>query len=174
MEELFDVYTRDGKYLGVKTKTECHGKNPGFYHKPAWTWVYNSKKEILVQKRSMMKKNYPGYWSGSCAGHIVSGESVEEGVIREAKEEIGLDVNKEDVKVAFQFIDDDTWEIGQVVFIKADKSINEFVLQEEEVAEIRWVSLDELKEILYSDKWPPTSDEYKRLIIKEFEELFSK
>lgn len=56
MEEMLDVYTRDGKYLGVKTRSECHTENPGFYHKPAWTWVYNSKNEILVQKRAMCKK----------------------------------------------------------------------------------------------------------------------
>ena len=53
MEELLDVYTREGKYLGVRTRAECHTENPGFYHKPAWTWVYNSKNEILVQKRAL-------------------------------------------------------------------------------------------------------------------------
>lgn len=30
MEEMLDIYTRDGKYLGVKTRSECHTKNPGF------------------------------------------------------------------------------------------------------------------------------------------------
>lgn len=44
MEEKLDVYTRDGKYLGIKSKTECHSENPGFYHKPAWTWVYSSRR----------------------------------------------------------------------------------------------------------------------------------
>ena len=46
MEEFLDVYTRDGKYLGVKNRSEFSKGNPGFYHKPAWTWVYNSKGEI--------------------------------------------------------------------------------------------------------------------------------
>ena len=46
MEELLDVYTRDGKYLGIKPRKEFSKGNPGFYHKPAWTWVYNSKGEI--------------------------------------------------------------------------------------------------------------------------------
>ena len=69
IEEMLDTYTRDGKYLGVKTKTECHSENPGFYHKPAWTWVYNSKGEILVQKRAMCKKRFSGLWDMPCAGH---------------------------------------------------------------------------------------------------------
>ena len=175
MEELFDVYTRDGKYLGVRTRSECHTENPGFYHKPAWTWVYNSKGEILVQKRSMKKKRFPGYWDTSCAGHIEAGETPKQGAIREAREEIGLEVNEDDVQFMFEFIEDEGyWEIGQVFFIKADKEIDEFTIQEDEVDEIKWVSFDEFKKLIFSDKWPSERDEYKNLIIKHFEKIFNK
>lgn len=34
MEEIFDVYTRDGEYLGTKPKSFCHSENSGVYHKP--------------------------------------------------------------------------------------------------------------------------------------------
>ena len=50
MEELFDVYTRDGEYIGVKNKSICHSEKPGFYHKPVWIWIINSNNDILVQK----------------------------------------------------------------------------------------------------------------------------
>ena len=43
MEEILDIYTRDGKHLGTKTREECHKDNPGFYHKPVWIWIINSK-----------------------------------------------------------------------------------------------------------------------------------
>ena len=86
MEELLDVYTRDGKYLGVRTRAECHTEKPGFYHKPAWTWVYNSKNEILVQKRALCKKRWAGYWDMACAGHVDAGETPKQGAMREAKE----------------------------------------------------------------------------------------
>ena len=64
-----------GKYLGIKPKTECHSENPGFYHKPAWTRGYNSKGELLVQKRAMCKKRFPGLWDIPCAGNVDAGET---------------------------------------------------------------------------------------------------
>ena len=174
MEEMLDIYTRDGKWLGVKTRSECHTENPGFYHKPAWTWVYNSKNEILVQKRAMCKKKYAGYWDMACAGHVDAGETPKQGAIREAKEEIGLDVSEDDVKLMFEHIEDeDYWKIGQVFFIKADREIEEFTLQKDEVEEVKWLNFDEFKKLFYSDKWAPCSDEYKRLVIEHFEKIFN-
>ncbi|HOO68112.1 MAG TPA: hypothetical protein PLC53_01935 [Bacilli bacterium] len=57
MEEMFDMYTRDGKYLGIKSKSFCHGENPEVYHKPVWIWIVNYKGNILIQKRAMCKRN---------------------------------------------------------------------------------------------------------------------
>ena len=59
MEEVFDIYTRDGKYLWTASKADCHSENPGFYHKPVWIRIINSKNEILVQKRAACKKIIP-------------------------------------------------------------------------------------------------------------------
>ncbi len=174
MEEMLDIYTRDGKYLGIKTRKECHQPNPGFYHKPAWTWIYNEKNEILVQKRAMCKKNYPGYWDMPCAGHIEAGESIVNGVIREAKEEIGVDISEKDCKLEFEFIEDHAWEIGQVFFIKINKKIDEFVLQKEEVEMVKWLNLNDFKELLYSDKWVDYDKKYKDMVVEKFKELFNK
>ncbi|MBQ9657744.1 MAG: NUDIX domain-containing protein [Clostridia bacterium] len=168
MEEKLDVYTRDGKYLGVRTRTECHTENPGFYHKPAWTWAYNSKGEILVQKRSMQKKKFPGLWDMACAGHVEAGESAKMGAIREAKEELGIDVSENEMQFMFEYIEDDAWEIGQVFFFKLDKEAKEMTLQEEEVEEVKWVSFEEFKNLLYSDKWVPMDKKIKDLVVAEF------
>lgn len=172
MEELLDIYTRDGKYLGVRTRTECHTENPGFYHKPAWTWAYNSKGQILVQKRSMNKKRFPGCWDMSCAGHVDSGETAKMGAIREAKEEIGIDVSEEDMQFMFEYIEDDAWEIGQVFFFKCDKEIEELTIQKVEVEEVKWIDFEDFKKLLYSDKWVPMDKEYNDLVVEKFKEIF--
>lgn len=172
MEKL-DVFTRNGEYLGIKTKEECHAQNPGFYHKPAWTWAYNSKGEILVQKRAMQKKHFPGLWDMPCAGHVVAGESTKIGAIREAKEEIGIDVSEDEMQFMFEYIQEDAWEIGQVFFFKLDKEIEEMTLQEEEVEEVKWLNFEAFKELLYSDKWVPMDKEYKDLVVKKFLEILN-
>ena len=96
MEEIFDIYTREGIHLGIKEKSICHSKNPGFYHKPVWIWIVNSKNEVLVQKRASVKKSFPNYWDMPSAGHVAAGESSIEGAIRETEEELGLKTKKED------------------------------------------------------------------------------
>ena len=50
MEEILDIYSRDGKHLGTRTRKECHKKDPGFYHKPAWIWILNSKNEVNTKQ----------------------------------------------------------------------------------------------------------------------------
>ena len=110
----------------------------------------------------------------ACAGHVDAGETPKQGAIREAKEEIGLEVSEDDVELMFEHIEDeDYWEIGQVFFIKADKEIEDFTLQKDEVEEVKWLSFDEFKKLFYSDKWAPCSDEYKRLVIEQFEKIFN-
>lgn len=171
MEEKLDIFTREGEYLGIKTREECHASNPGFYHKPAWTWAYNSKGEILVQKRSMQKKKFPGLWDMPCAGHVDAGETAKKGAIREAKEEIGIDVSEDEMQFMFEYIEDDAWEIGQVFFFKLDKEIEDMTIQEEEVESVKWLSFEEFKKILYSDKWVPMDKEYKDLVVEKFVEI---
>lgn len=98
MEELFDIYTREGLHLGTKDKSICHSKKPEFYHKPVWIWIINNKNEILLQKRSSQKKNAPNKWDMPSAGHLIAGESPIEGAIRKAYEELGIKITESDYK----------------------------------------------------------------------------
>jgi molecular chaperone HtpG len=50
--------------------------------------------------------------------------------------------------------------------------IDEFVLQKEEVSEVKWVKFDEFKEMIFSDKWCPYTDDYKEKVIEKFEKKF--
>ena len=170
MEEILDIYTRDGKHIGSKTRSECHQKNPGFYHKPAWIWIVNGNKEFLVQKRSMLKKNRPGFWDISSAGHVEAGETSVEGAIRETKEELGIDTKPEDYKYIGEFTSDITWEIGQIFILKLNVKIEDFKLQKEEVDKVEWLPFDEFKKLVYSDVFVPYETELKDLSIKALEE----
>ena len=109
-----------------------------------------------------------------CAGHIDAGETAIQGAIREAKEEIGIDIKEKDCKFMFEYIEDDCWEIGQVFFIKVDKKIEEFKIQKEEVAEVKWLNFEEFKHLLYSDRWVSYDKEYKDMVVEKLEEIIRK
>lgn len=165
MEEMLDIYTRDGKYLGIKTRIDCHKPNPGYYHKPVWIWIVNDKKEILIQKRASVKSSFPNYWDAPSAGHLDAGETPIEGAIRETKEELGIETEANDYKFVGEYISEVTWELGQVYVLKLNVSIDDIILQEDEVDEVKWLSFDEFKKVIHSDEFIPYDEEYKMMVL---------
>lgn len=168
MEEILDVYTREGEYLGTKTKSFCHGENPGCYHKPVWIWIINDENEILIQKRSKFKKHHPNKWDMPSVGHVVAGESLIDGAIRETYEELGIITKAEDYKFLFEYIYDKNYEIAEVYMLKLNLSVDEMKLQENEVAEVKWLRYEEFKEIFLSEEFCPQPIDYKERILEIF------
>lgn len=173
MEEIFDIYTREWKHLGTKEKSVCHGENPGFYHKPAWTRIINSENETLVQKRAACKKNNPNKWDMPSAGHVVAWETTIDGAIRETYEELGVETKENDYKFIWEYICDPAWEIAQVFLLKLDLDIDEFKLQKEEVAEVKWLNYDEFKKLFYSEDFVESDEEYKEMILNMLKDNFN-
>lgn len=99
------------------------------------------------------------------AGHVIAGESSIEGAIRETKEELGVETTKDDYMYIGEFIYDETWEIAQIYLLKKDLKIEDLKLEKEEVSEVKWLSLEEFKEIFYSSEFVPFNDEYRSLAI---------
>ena len=93
LDELIDILTSDGKATGkTALKSEAH-KN-GWYHPTVHVWFYTDDGKVLLQKRAFVKKVFPNLWDVSVAGHIGAGESIINTAIREAKEEIGIDISE--------------------------------------------------------------------------------
>ena len=174
MDEIFDIYTRDGKYLWTAPKAVCHSENPGFYHKPVRIWIINSKNEILVQKRAATKKDDPNKRDMPSAGHVLAGETIVDGAIREVYEELGAKTKETDYKFICEKIVDETREIVQIYLLKLDLDIDEFKLQKEEVAEVKWLTYNDFKELFYSEDFVEHSDEYREFTLKYIKENLSK
>lgn len=107
-------------------------------------WVINEKEEILVAKRSKNNKNFPNVWGPSVAGSLEEGESYEDNIIKEAKEEIGISLEK--IILGPKKRESDSHEYFGQYFFTQISSDTKFILQESEVDEVRWVSLEKLKE----------------------------
>ncbi len=96
-EELIDLFDESDNKTGErKTRQYAHAK--GLWHQASHVWIYNSKGEMLLQKRSMQVESNPGLWDISAAGHISAGETPGQAALREMYEEIGIKASPKDIK----------------------------------------------------------------------------
>jgi len=92
--EYIDVLDKNGNKTGaIKPKSEIH--RDGDRHRGSYIWIINSRNELLIQKRSSSKENYPNLWDISVAGHVSAGEDSISSALRETEEELGLKLKKE-------------------------------------------------------------------------------
>jgi isopentenyldiphosphate isomerase len=86
-EEIFDVVNERDEVVGQATRAEAH--RSGLPHRAVHVLVFNSKRQIFLQKRSMNKDRQPGKWDSSASGHLDTGEHYDACAVRELREELG-------------------------------------------------------------------------------------
>lgn len=129
-------------------------------------WVKNSKGEALLARRHRNKSHHPRKWGAAVTGTVDEGESYYENVIKETREEIGLENIKPKVGPKTK-TDNEYHHFTQWYILNIDKDINEFKIAENEVEEIKWFTLKELK-----DQMENHPEEFIPSMIKYYE-LFS-
>ena len=87
-EEIFDVVNDRDEVLGQRTRSEVH--RLGLFHRAVHVLVFNSRGQVFLQQRSLKKEGEPGLWDSSASGHVNAGEDYDLCAVREAGEEIGL------------------------------------------------------------------------------------
>lgn len=88
-EERFPIVDEDGHVVGVATRGECHSGSK-LLHPVVHLHVFNSRGDVYLQKRPEWKDIQPGKWDTSVGGHIDYGETPEQALIREVREELGI------------------------------------------------------------------------------------
>ncbi|WP_375237975.1 NUDIX domain-containing protein [Aurantibacter sp.] len=153
-EEVIDILTKNGETTGeTALKSDIHKK--GYYHNTAHVWLFTNNGEILLQQRSKSKLIYPLLWDVSVAGHIDAGETINEGTLREMKEEIGLILNEDSLTKIGVFDCFKSYDNGIIdnefhhTFIaELNTCIHKLTPQKEEVEALKLVSIKEFEFLL--------------------------
>ena len=174
--EILEVYTGDNKNkIGIADRGVIHYCN--LWHREIACWVVNEKNEILLQRRSSNKKQYPNMLSVT-AGHINLNESPIEATLREVKEEIGLDIQKQDLIFIdiFKSKKPNNYHYKYVYLLKTNKKIEQFTMQENEVSELLYVSIDKLNKMLKETNTELTfaHQYYTPIILEKIEKYINK
>ncbi len=88
-QEMFPVVDEEGNITGAATRGECHSGSK-LLHPVVHLHVFNSRGELYLQKRPEWKDIQPGKWDTAVGGHVDLGESVEQALRREVREELGI------------------------------------------------------------------------------------
>ena len=113
-------------------------------------FIQNNEGNFLIQKRSKMKN---GKYA-TTGGHPKSGESSLQGIISEVKEEIGLEINPENLKLYYTGRSDSEKVFWDDYYIKMNvPDIQKLTLQDEEVESVCWLSIDEINSLMKENKF---------------------
>ena len=88
--EWLPVLDKEGNVIGKATREECK-RDKSLIYPVVRLHIFNSKKEIFLQKRTNNTTIQPGMWDAAVAGHVRFGETIEDAVKRESKEELNLE-----------------------------------------------------------------------------------
>lgn len=94
MEEMLDIYDEGWEHIGTAPRSEVHEK--GLLHQVVHCWIIAQSEPVLYfQQRAHTKEDFPDCYDLACGGHIDAGEKPGTAAIREIREEIGLDIQTE-------------------------------------------------------------------------------
>ncbi|AQQ52022.1 NUDIX hydrolase [Planococcus lenghuensis] len=146
--EWIQAADEERRPAGVFARHHIHER--GLLHETFHCWLVHGE-EVLLQTRSSGKKDFPGLLDISAAGHLLAGETVQDGV-RELYEELGVRVDfnslvplgviKDEIRLP-GFIDKE-W--THVYLLEIPKE-TPFILQEEEVERVEWFHLEKLQQL---------------------------
>lgn len=144
--EYWDLYDRNRIKLN-QTMVRGEKQPKGTFRMTVNIAMFDNSGRMLIQRRQPFKHGWSNMWDFTAGGSAVSGETSEQAAERELFEEIGYKASFEDNLPVFTINFENNWgEYGFEDFyvIYAEPDISKLSLQYEEVAEVKWATLDEI------------------------------
>ena len=166
MSEAVIQVEENDEVIGPISKFDSH-YGEGKYHRAFSVLLFDTSGRLLLQKRASHKITFPDVWANSCCSHPLYSEDelelkdslgVKRAAIRKLEQELGIHPSQVPIekfdfvtKMRYQARQDEEWierEIDHCLVIHVDVDVNP---NPNEVEEIKWVSKDELEEMLVAD-----------------------
>jgi len=151
--EYFDLYDKYGNSLN-KQALRGHHLKEGEFFKVIHVWIENDQGEFLIQQRAKSNDPIPYQWAIT-SGIPDQGESAIDAAIRETKEEIGITLDKQELKRIARIVSSHNKynTITFVYHIYANLSINEMTLNEKEVLQVKYACISEILEMVENQEF---------------------
>ena len=138
-EEILDIFDDNMEHIGTKPRSQVHVD--GDWHKGFHCWIVSrvaEEESVVAQLRGPDKKLFPNALDISAAGHLLAGETIQDG-LRELEEELGISVPFESLVSlglrceAVKIGNLTNREFDDVYLLRHDAPLEDYRLQEDEV-----------------------------------------
>lgn len=144
--ELWQVFAENGEPItGRGAVDDVFDDDKALVMGNAHVWFWKRTEgdgvAVLLQKRALTKKHSPGYYHISAAGHIDLGETPLQAALRETKEEVGIDLDKD--QLFFVHAVRSIKNLQSLLFVYTYELMGdeEFVFDDGEVELVKWVEI---------------------------------
>ncbi|OWR32707.1 hypothetical protein CDO73_03655 [Saccharibacillus sp. O23] len=158
--EILDIFDEHWERIGTASREDVH--RLGLWHQVFHCWIVSGSAEqgweLLFQLRHPDKETFPNCLDTSCAGHLLAGETPEDG-LRELEEELGLSARYEDLiycglhreeyRVADDYMDR---EFTHVHLQRCELPPEEYRVQQSEVSGLFRVKAEDFRKLLQGEQ----------------------
>ena len=147
LPELVVLVDRDGTPIGTHTKHDVHDANTAL-HLAFSCYLFDDHDRILITRRSLAKKTWPGVWTNSFCGHPGPGETFEDAISRRAERELGAkitDVECELPSFAYRAVDASGVVENEICPVYSARVSGTIDPAPDEVCEWQWISFETLR-----------------------------
>lgn len=160
--ELVDLLNNRKELIGETA--DKHFVPKGKYRLSIHVWIIDKEQNLLIQQRVSSAHKFPNMWTNT-GGAVSAGESSLNATIRELKEELGINVVPDDLELiaSYQRLNDyaDVWVLNRNI------KLSDLKLQKEEVQDVKWVTIDEFKNMLSKNLAVKSSFDYFMLYLNK-------
>ncbi|TBW28378.1 isopentenyl-diphosphate Delta-isomerase [Gramella sp. KN1008] len=164
-EEKVILVNEKDEQIGLMEKIEAHEK--ALLHRAFSVFVFNENNELMIQQRAFSKYHSPGLWTNTCCSHQREGESNIQAGKRRLQEEMGFTTElKDTISFIYKAPFDNGLTEHEFDHILVGKFDGVPVLNPDEVAAWKWVSLEDLKKDM--KKNPHIYTEWFKIIFDKY------